>query len=135
MFGATLASPTSAAVDIYVNEWMRQSANIVDPADGDRRLVRTLQCWNHTRIYGYYLTMIDLSHELQIPANGQYTIPPGGFLLVCADEEGSQNHPPARICMPAPLERGGESIALPAGWTTPIDSSVCEQPTRGQDVS
>ena len=118
MFGATPGvTNIGRSVDIYVNEWMAGNlATIVDPADGD------YDDWfelynagtNSVDLGGYFLTD-DLSSRMKfrIPTNGQYVIPPGGFLLVWADEEGSQNAP-SRPDLHASfqLSRGGESIAL-----------------------
>jgi len=128
MFGATPGvTNIGRSVDIYINEWMAGNTNtIVDPADGD------FDDWfelynagtNTVDLGGYYLTDNQNSTKFQIPTNGQYVIPPGGFLLVWADEEGSQNHP-SRPDLHAPfqLSRDGESIALfaPDGRTQ-IDS-------------
>src|SRR6266545_1620201 len=74
---------------------------------------------------GYWLTD-NLGHPTgyQIPANGQYVIPPGGFLLVWADGESSQNSS-ARPDLHAgfSLRAAGEAIGLysPNGFTE-IDS-------------
>jgi hypothetical protein len=63
---------------------------------------------------GYYLTD-NLSNRTQdrIPNNGRYVIPPGGFLLVWADNETGQNNS-NRIDLHAgfQLSRTGESIGL-----------------------
>src|SRR5258706_5918274 len=41
---------------------------------------------------GYYLTDDGLNPtKYRVPANGQYRIPPGGFLLVWADNQTNQN--------------------------------------------
>lgn len=83
------------AFPLFVNEWMAGNTNfVIDPADGN------FDDW--FEIYNAGLTDLDLGGfyltddagdptKFRVPDNGQYVIPPGGFLLVWADNETNQN--------------------------------------------
>ncbi len=133
MFGATAGTTNiGRSVDVYVNEWMASNPSfLADPADLD------FDDWfelynagtNTVDLGGFYLTDdLNTRRKFQIPANGQYTIPPGGYLLVWADDEIAQNSP-ARPDLHAnfQLSRTGESIALFA----PDGSTVIDSVTFG----
>lgn len=110
-------SGVSAPVTIYINEWMAHNvAALADPADGD------FEDWfelynpgtNAVDLGGYYLTD-DLNNptRFRIPANGRYVVPPGGFLLVWADNEPNQNSPDRPdLHVNFALNRAGEAIGL-----------------------
>jgi hypothetical protein len=69
---------------------------------------------NTVDLGGYYLTD-DLSDETKflIPNNGHYLVPPGGYLLVWADNEAVQNST-NRVDLHASfaLGKGGEALGL-----------------------
>ncbi len=137
MFGATAGTTNiGRSVDVYINEWMASNPSfLADPADQD------FDDWfelynastNTVDLGGFYLTD-DLGNrrKFRIPANGQYTIPPGGFLLVWADDETAQNtalQPDLHAAFQ--LARGGESLALFA----PDGSTVIDSITFGNQTN
>ncbi len=80
---------------VRINEWMIGNTGIIrDPADNDPDDWFELYNPNNftVRLGGYFLTA-DVANPFQfaIPNNGQFQIPPGGFLVVWADDEVSQN--------------------------------------------
>ncbi len=114
--------PSTPRVDVFINEFMAQNTRTVtDPADGD------FDDWIELHnagtqpvdLAGYYLTdnlTNALASMFRIP--GGYAIPPGGFLLVWADNETAQNQPTnAGLHAAFALARSGEQIGLfdPAG--------------------
>lgn len=119
----------SAPIVVYINEWMADNAaTLADPTDNK------FQDWfeiynpgtNTVDLGGYYLTD-DLTTPLknQIPSNGHYTVPPGGYLLVWADGEASQNSTNvADLHVNFSLSKGGEAIGLFAADGTQIDAVV-----------
>jgi CotH kinase protein/Lamin Tail Domain/PA14 domain len=114
---------------VVINEWMAANTSvsgIADPADGD------FEDWfelynpgtNTVDLGGNFLTD-DLanSFQFQIPNNGQYTIAPGGYLLVWADGEPDQNATNrADLHVNFSLRAAGEAIGLFAADGTPIDT-------------
>ena len=84
---------TSTPISVVVNEWMASnSTTIADPADND------FEDW--FEIYNYGDTTADLSgfylgtsltNKTQFLIPDGYVVPPGGHLLVWADNEASQN--------------------------------------------
>jgi hypothetical protein len=104
-------------VNVFINEWMAANTNtLADPADAD--FDDWFELYNAgtdpADLGGYFLTD-DLGNrnKYMIPTNGQYVIPPGGFLLVWADGESSQNNS-NRIDLHAEfnLRAAGEAIGL-----------------------
>lgn len=102
---------------VTINEFMAQNnTTITDPADGD------YDDWielynagtNAVDLTGYYMTdrlTNSLSSMFRIP--GGYPIPPGGFLLVWADNETQQNVVTNRdLHANFALSRDGEQIGL-----------------------
>jgi hypothetical protein len=79
--------------NLYINEWLAGNTNtIADPADGQ------FEDW--FEVYNPGTNAVDLgglwfgdssSSRFQVPNNGQYVVPAGGFLLVWADNEPNQN--------------------------------------------
>jgi hypothetical protein len=115
---------------VFINEWMAQNNNILtDPADGQ------YEDWfelynagtNAIDLAGYFLTdVLTNKTKFQITTNMAHVIPPGGFLLVWADNEAGQN---TVLGVPRPdlhvnfaLSVGGEEIGLFAPDGTPIDT-------------
>jgi hypothetical protein len=84
---------------------------------------------------GYYLadSFTNKTHFL-VPNNGHYRIPPGGFLLVWADNEDGQNRTNrADLHASFALSKGGDAVALFAADGTQIDAVTFE--TQTNDVS
>ncbi len=124
--GATnnLASPP---LPVFINEWMADNAaTLADSADSN------FEDWfeiynpgtNTVDLGGYYLTD-NLTNKTQflVPNNGHYQIPPGGFLLVWADNESGQNNTNrADLHADFALSKGGEAIGIFAADGTLIDA-------------
>jgi Lamin Tail Domain/CotH kinase protein len=80
--------------NLYINEWLAGNTNtIADPADG--------QFDDWFEVYNPGTNAVDLgglwfgdssNSRFQVPTNGQYQIPAGGYLLVWADDEVNQNN-------------------------------------------
>ncbi len=119
--GAT-NDPATPRVDVVINEFMAQNTRtLADPADGD------FDDWIELHnagtqpvdLAGYYLAdslTNSLASMFRIP--GGYPIPPGGFLLVWADNETTQNQPTnSGLHASFALSRSGEQVGLldPAG--------------------
>jgi hypothetical protein len=116
--GTPGATNVARLVDVYINEWVAaNAATIADPADGQ------FEDWfelynagtNTVDLGGFWLTDNPGSQGqyFEVPANGQYVIPAGGFLLVWADNEPSQNssgRPDLHVDFA--LGRNGDTIAL-----------------------
>ncbi|HEY9172649.1 MAG TPA: lamin tail domain-containing protein [Verrucomicrobiae bacterium] len=130
MFAFTPGATNSGAsppLNVFINEWMADNTRtLADPADNN------FEDWfelynpgtNTVDLGGYYLTD-NLTNQFQyrVPANGHYTIPPGGFLLVWADNETGQNHTNrADLHVNFALSKGGEAIGLFAADGTQIDA-------------
>jgi hypothetical protein len=111
---------------VRINEWMAgNTKTVADPADGD------FDDWFELFNAGpntVDLTAFTLTDDLDNPT--KYTIPPGvilpagGFLLVWADEEGSQNALGQDLHANFKLALAGEAIGLFAPDGTLIDSVV-----------
>ncbi len=112
---------------VFINEWMADNTHtLADPADGD------FEDWfelynpgtNTVDLGGYFLTdKLSNKFQAQVPTNGQYTIPPHGFLLVWADGETNQNSVSrADLHVIFSLSKSGEAIGLFAPNGTVIDS-------------
>ncbi|HEY9509618.1 MAG TPA: lamin tail domain-containing protein, partial [Verrucomicrobiae bacterium] len=117
----------SAPIQVYINEWMADnSATLMDSADNQ------YEDWfelfnpgtNAIDLGGYYLTdnLLD-PFKFQIPNNGQYVIPAGGYLLAWADNESEQNNAGSSdLHVDFALGKGGEAIGLFAADGTSIDA-------------
>ena len=122
--GATNNSVSPPLV-VFINEWMADNlTTLADPADGD------YEDWfeiynpgtNTVNLSGFYLTdTFTNKFQSLIPAG--YTIPPGGHLLVWADNETTQNSP-SRVDLHVnfKLSASGEAIGLFAADGTQIDA-------------
>ena len=141
----TFFSPTPGAlnqgreVNVFINEWMAANTNtIADPADpGAPAPPAAYDDWfelynasdSAVDLSGYWLTdNLSAPRGFQIPTNGQYVIPPRGFLLVWADGEAGQNsisRPDLHTSFQ--LGREGEQIGLFA----PNGSSLIDGVTFG----
>jgi hypothetical protein len=118
----------SAPLVVFINEWMASNTSasgFSDPADG--KFDDWFELFNPgptaVDLGGYFLTDT-LTNPLQfeIPKNGHYLIPPGGFLLVWADGEPVQNSTNrADLHVSFSLKASGEAIGLFAADGTRID--------------
>lgn len=130
MFQFTPAATNNSAappLTVFINEWMADNTRtLADPADND------FEDWfeiynpgtNIVDLGGYYLTD-NLANKFQflVPNNGHYLIPPGGFLLVWADNETGQNNTNrADLHANFALSKGGEAIGIFAADGTQIDA-------------
>ena len=114
--------PAVPAINVVINEFMAQNTQTLqDPADGDWDDWIELHNAGTSPVdlAGYYLTDTltnSLTAMFRIP--GGYTIPPGGHLLVWADNETGQNLPANRdLHVNFALARSGDQVGLfdPAG--------------------
>lgn len=112
---------------VVINEWMADNDTIIsDPADGDYE--DWFELYNPgtetVDLGGCYLTdELDEPFEFQIPDNGHYTLPPGGYLLVWADGETAQNSTnQSDLHVDFSLSKDGESIGLYAPDGREIDT-------------
>ncbi len=117
----------SAPLVVYINEWMAANTGFLrDPADNDADDWFELYNPNSFAVDlgGYFLTDNLLNpRQFEIPANGHYTIPPSGFLLVWADNETQQNATNrSDLHVNFQLRQGGEAIGLFAADGTEIDA-------------
>jgi hypothetical protein len=92
------ATNFARAASLFVNEWMASNTSTVrDPSD------QTFDDWfeiynagaEPVDLSGYWLAdnAGDPNDGFRVPTNGAYVIPPGGFLLVWADEDSADNNP------------------------------------------
>jgi hypothetical protein len=109
--------PATPRVDVWINEFMAQNTrSIADPADGhfDDWFELHNAGTQPVDLAGYYLTdnlTNSLASMFRIP--GGYPIPPGGFLLVWADNETAQNQPTnSGLHVAFALSRSGEQVGL-----------------------
>lgn len=119
----------SAPLVVWINEWMAANSSlggIADPADGD--FEDWFELYNPgpaaVDLGGYFLTdNLDSPFQFEIPNNGWYRIPAGGFLLVWADAESGQNDTNRTdLHVNFSLRAAGEAIGLFAADGTRIDA-------------
>ena len=90
--GSTNVEP---ALRVFINEWMtKNTTGIRDPADNNQD--DWFEIYNAeartVNLGGFYLTDdAGANTKFRVPANGRYTIAPGGFLVVFADNQTNQN--------------------------------------------
>lgn len=129
-FFVTPGAPNNGAsppLTVSINEWMAANDGfILDPADSDED--DWIELYNAgpdpANLGGFFLTddLADI-FKYPIPNNGQYVIPPHGYLLVWADGETGQNLPTQPdLHTSFNLRAGGEAIGLFAADGTRIDS-------------
>ncbi len=120
MFYPTAGAANSDAappITVSINEWMADNnGTLSDPVDAQ------YEDWfelynpgtNTVDLGGYYLTDdLDEPFKFEVPNNGHYTIAPGGFLLVWADGEPSQNSTSLPdLHADFSLSKNGEAIGL-----------------------
>jgi hypothetical protein len=141
VYRSLLSTPTpgntnvGVPVKLFINEWMtRNSVGIRDPADNDQD--DWIEIYNAEPftidLGGYYFTDDPLLNtKFRVPATGRYTVPPGGFLLVWADNETNQNNI-ARADLHVNFQLASSSgvIAL----YRPDGSNVVDQVSYGQQT-
>ncbi len=110
-------SAGSGGVQLFINEWLADNVStLADPADGGYE--DWFEIYNAgdspVDLGGYYLTdNLGDKFKFQVPANGQYVVPPNGYLLVWADNESNQNSPGrADLHADFALSKGGEALGL-----------------------
>ena len=130
LFYATPGTTNSAAaqpLNIFVNEWMADNLRtLADPADGQ------FEDWfelynagtNTADLGGCYLSDHPTNaFQFRIPDNSRYTLPPGGYLLVWADNESGQNSADrADLHVNFALSKGGDAIVFSAPDGTLVDA-------------
>jgi len=121
---AAANNPASAPISVFINEWMAgNSATLADPADGH------FEDW--IELFNAGASTVDLSaytltdtltniSKFTIPAGK--TIPPGGYLIIWADEETGQNATGADVHANFKLGLSGEDIGLFAPDGTAVDT-------------
>jgi regulation of enolase protein 1 (concanavalin A-like superfamily) len=119
----------SAPITVFINEWLADNvANLMDPADNNYEDWFELYNPGATPVDlgGYYLTdNLTNKFQFEIPENGHYIIPAGGYLLVWADNETGQNNTNrADLHVNFALSKSGEAIGLFAEDGTTIDAVV-----------
>ena len=111
---------------VFINEWMADNATtLLDPANNNAE--DWFEIYNPgaspVDLGGFYLTdsLLD-KFRFRIPDNGQYTVPPRGFLLVWADGLADANNPDTTdLHASFSLNKDGEAIGLFAADGTQID--------------
>ncbi len=96
LYRSTPRLPNDAPVlPLFINEWMPRNSGLVrDPADNAAD--DWFEVFNGSRatidLGGFYLTdNLGNPTKFQVPNNGRYRIPAGGFLVVFADDTPDQN--------------------------------------------
>jgi len=114
---------------VFINEWMADNAGTrADPADGG--FEDWFEIYNPgpdmVDLGGYFLTdNLTNRFQFEVPDNGHYTVPPGGYLLVWADNETGQNSTnQTDLHASFALSKGGEAIGIFAADGTTIDAVV-----------
>jgi hypothetical protein len=120
-------NPASPPITVFINEWMADNTQTVaDPADGGFEDWFELYNPGSTPadVGGFFLTdVLTNKFKYQIPNNGHYRVPPGGYLLVWADSESNQNTTNrADLHAEFALAADGEAIGLFAADGTQIDA-------------
>ena len=128
------AANIEPALRVFINEWMAKNSNgIRDPADNDTD--DWFELYNAESftvdLSGYYLSDdVGFPTKYQVPTNGQYRIPPRGFLIIWADDEINQNSD-TLTNLHAGFQLGGSSgsivLTAPDGLTTVDSVSYGEQ--------
>ena len=119
-------NPTSAPVQVVINEWMSDNEAVFsDPLDGqfDDWFELYNPSTNDTDLNGYTLTD-DLSVTNMFTVPPGTVVPAGGFLLVWADNDPGQNGLGSHLHVNFRLSRNGDSIGLYAPSGMLVDSVV-----------
>ena len=128
----------SVPITVLINEWMADNdSTLADSADGS--FDDWIELYNYgsetVDLGGYFLTDdLEDPDQFEVPDNGQYTIEPGGFLLVWADDDANQNTTNSvDLHVNFKLGKGGESIGVFGADGVAIDSVTFGEQTT--DVS
>ncbi|HTJ00569.1 MAG TPA: lamin tail domain-containing protein, partial [Dongiaceae bacterium] len=112
---------------VFINEWMADNGTtLADPAGSG--FADWFELYNPgtnaVDLGGCFLTdKLTDKFQFQVPTNGQYQLPPRGFLLVWADNQAEQNLPgQPDLHVNFALSKGGEAIGLFAPDGTAIDT-------------
>jgi hypothetical protein len=124
------------AVRVFINEWMsKNTIGTHDPADSATDdWIELYNAEAHpVDLSGCYLTD-DAANptKFQVPTNGQYRIPAGGFLLVWADDQAAQNTP-ARADLHVNFKLN--STAGSIGLVAPNGLTMLDLVTYGQQTN
>lgn len=133
----TTNSGASVPRTVWINEWMAantSASGLADPADGN--FEDWFELYNPgpsaVDLGGCFLTdNLTNQFQFEIPNNGHYLLPPGGYLLVWADGEAGQNstnQPDLHVNFN--LRAAGEAIGLFAPDGTTIDAVTFGQQTN-----
>ena len=141
VFRSRLYHPTAGTtnlghtVPVFINEWLARNANgLRDPADN--QLDDWFEVYNAStqpfNLGNCYFT--DNAGDLtkyRVPNNGQYVVPPRGFILVWADDTPTQNAPGRDLHVRFRL--GGNSGYI--GLVAPNGQSVIDQISYGSQTN
>ncbi|MCC6232932.1 MAG: lamin tail domain-containing protein, partial [Verrucomicrobiales bacterium] len=120
---------------VFINEWMSSNAGLVlDPADGDPEDWFELYNAGPTPADLSAFTLTDvLTNATKFVIPNGTVIPPGGFLVVWADEETGQTTPEA-LHVNFKLSGAGEALGLFAPDGAPVDglSFGVQDPSESQ---
>ncbi len=121
------ATNFARTANVFINEWMASNTDILrDPSD--QAFDDWFELYNAgsepVDLGGYWLadSIANPNDGFQIPTNGTYVIAPGGFLLVWADEDSSDNNAASPdLHVNFRLSAGQDQIGLFAPDLTPVD--------------
>jgi hypothetical protein len=132
IFQSVTPGGTNAArvVSVFINEWMASNTNtLADPSEFPNVVFDDwFELYNGSHepidLGGFWLTdNLSNPRGFQVPTNGAYVIPPGGFLLVWADEDSVVNRPDLPdLHANFRLNASREEIGLFAPDLMPIDA-------------
>ena len=120
-------SGAAAPIEIYINEWMADNKHTIgNPLNGafDDWFELYNPGTNDVDLGGYYLTdTLTEKTKFQVPNNGHYLVPAGGFCVVWADNNNSQNSTNRpELHANFALSKSGEALGLFAADGTTIDA-------------
>lgn len=116
--------PSAPSVILFINEWMAANASFL-PDSTDQHFDDWFELYNPNNytvdLGGYNLTdTFTNSTKFTIPP--QITIPPLGYLLVWADQDGGPNWTNGDLHVNFKLSQGGEAIGLYSPDGRPVDA-------------
>lgn len=114
----------SPPLTVVINELMAANAHtLLNPVNG--KFSDWFELYNHgtnpAPLDGFFLTD-ELTNAFKFAIPPGYTIPPGGFLLVWADEQNTNGTPDLHVNFK--LSKAGESLGLFGADGTPVDYRV-----------
>ena len=117
--------PTPAPLRVVINEWMAANTGTLLNTNNDNRYDDWFELYNPSAepapLQGYYLAD-DLGNRFQFAIPPGFVIPPGGFLLVWADNRPELNDPSRpELHVNFRLNQAGEQIGLFAPDGTLVD--------------